>query len=278
MKSDKNSAATKQPGSDVERILPNAAKSVEGKWYGFRGKFKIDEVKQDPDVDETSKQRKFRITIVFPTKPRKGIYPKELALVGDTDGNSWGCFGYRVFEKEMSKQMLRAAGQLRDARREIRRLKLRNHALERRFSQTAFENEYRHDVQSYKKQDCEFCGVTIDKEKTIEGKDWVYLLEEEIAHLECATTHLNFRCTKCGILWGDDHEEGCPECGGQLEGLSRNEVRDRLKFDALKKYLPEELRERVVMLAQDDPRVCAMCKREPRYKNTKFCASCVHTA
>jgi len=70
--------------------LPNRSKSIAGKWYSFRGRYKIEECKEQPDKEHKA----YRITVQFPSRPRIGIYPKEIALVGPPH-HRWACFYYQ---------------------------------------------------------------------------------------------------------------------------------------------------------------------------------------
>lgn len=232
-----------RPKTESE-IIPNVAKSIDGKWYPLKSKFKIEKIDRDVDVDDTYSGKKYKITIKFPTKFRTGIYPKQLALEGIKE--KWGCYYYGFSESEISKEMKILAGKVKDLQRQNKILKERNWALERHFTKTFFDKDQEIQKREKTREECSLCLGEIDLKKEIEGRDFIWN-DGEAMHLKCASEDFTYTCKKCGTLFLELEEDGCSECGGKIIPISKEEVRKRLVYNALDHYLPEELRDKVIL-------------------------------
>lgn len=226
----------------MENIIPNRAKSTEGKWYGYSAQYKITEVKS---LDEKEKKA-YRITLTFPTAARTGIYPKEITIQESADDeHGWACYYYGMSEKEVSKAMRKMARRIAELQRLNNRLRRRNLQLESHFTKTIFDNEREQENRKgHDMRECEFCTSEIDTTKAVEGRDFTYLGEGEIAHINCAVKEFQYVCAECGTLWGLDNGGECEECNGSLDTITKKEVLKKLTYDAVQHYLPSELRGR----------------------------------
>ncbi len=228
--------------SKVGKELPNKAKSIEGQWYDYNGKFKIEPIKKQSDVDDNDRYRKYKVTVTFPTKAAVGVAFDQIELTSSNPKeHNWSNFWYHMHEDDVPAELQRLIRMVKDLRHENKKLKERNQALEKHFSLTAFEQDLQEQKHDEETPNCEKCWDVIDKKKLIEGKDWVQDSEGQYMHLECAAETYNYRCQECHLLWGEDHDEGCPECGGELKPITTDDARQALQFDALKHYLPKEL-------------------------------------
>jgi len=237
----------KEPPKEPPKIIPNDAKSEEGKWYPFASEFKLEEILKKDDIDyEENHYPCYKLTIKFSDEVRKGIYPKDLVLIGTNQ--DWGSYYYRGMDEGVENYVIRMANRIKSMKSELARLRSRNHALELHFTKTRFDEDREQLRRDHETENCEYCNESIDKKKLIEGKDWFYLAEEGIMHIECGVKSFGHKCKKCGFVFEYDFDsEGCPECGGHVERATVKEVRNNLTYSAIKKYLPEELRDRVVL-------------------------------
>lgn len=230
------------------KIIPNKAKSVEGKWYPFQAQYQITEITKLDDERSGSKQ--YRITISFPDEARTGINPSEFAIQGRPQDKDygWKCFYYGMTEKEVPEEMRKMAKVIRELRRYNRNLQSRNRKLEAHFTKTIYDEEReREKMEGYNIQECQFCGDRIDTKRDLEGRDYTYVGEDgDLAHLDCAVEAFSYVCSspECATLWTEDTEgDGtCPECHSELKKISAEEVKKRLVYNALQHYVPEELR------------------------------------
>lgn len=234
----------------TENTIPNDHGSKEGVWYHPPNiAIKIEPIEKDPDPDDTYPGTKYKMYVAIPTPYRKGIAIGQVELTNN-DEHSW-MSRYSQGDDNVERLQKR----LKDYKRTNKALQHRNHDLERHFTKTVYD-ERRQDHIRNGKLVCEGCNVDLDLKNMIEGKDYIFTGEEHdlVYHLECAVKEFESVCSKCGILWSSDvdafdkdeqDEVICPECGGSLEGISSDEVRKKLHYDALKKYLPKELHDKV---------------------------------
>src|SRR5690348_4585100 len=128
-------------GKSFDKIVPNNAKSVEGVWYPFEGKFKIEEAKSATD-EHAQRHKPYVLTITFPDEVRTGMYPRDLRLaMQDGKGTSFYYIGYN----EDKAGVKRLHQRIKDLTRFNRTLIQRNQALEKHFSQTYFEKQLKED-------------------------------------------------------------------------------------------------------------------------------------
>ena len=229
-------------------ILPNRAKTPQGEWVGFRGQLMIEPIKRDgTDQSDTYHGTKYRISIKIPEMVGRGVNLYEIVLKADND--SWGKFHNPLDGKDVPDALRKMVAQIKDLQRQNKRLQKRNRSLERHFSRTAWDEEQERFRRDPMKVQCDSCMEDIDREKAIEGKDYCMDSEGEYLHIECAVERFSVQCQKCHLLWADDdHEDGCPECGGKLLGLPESEIRKHLTYDAVKHYLPKELHDKVKLV------------------------------
>jgi hypothetical protein len=229
-------------------IVPNEVKSIEGKWYDFESKYKIEKAKIDTVENQNVRHTPYKISITIPSSIRRGFHPRDLELLTfDEDGKkSGGSYYYGGMDLEPTRQK-HIHQKLRDLRKENFRLKKRNKALEKHFSRTAFDEEQDNWKKTRDEYECEYCGKPISVKISIEGADYVYL-EEGVIHLKCSPYMFNSICKSCDIVWAQEDMEGrCEECGGSLSNLKGDKIIEYFRYDAIKKHLPEELRDKVIL-------------------------------
>ena len=220
--------------------LPNNAKSIEGKWYPFSGFYKVTTIKP---LDE--EKQAYRFTVTFPTNVRTGIYPKEFAVqeLKDDLNCGWACYYYGMNEKDVPREMRKMSAQIRELRRFNQRLQRRNRRLEDHFTKTLYDEEQeRKNRDGYDIADCEFCSEKIDTKKDVEGRDFCYVGDGDMAHIDCAIKEFQYVCTECEYLWAEDFSTGCQECHAPLRRVKPGEVHKSLVYDALQHYAPHELK------------------------------------
>jgi len=62
----------KEPPKEPSKIIPNDAKSEEGKWYPFASEFKLEEILKKDDIDyEENHYPCYKLTIKFSDEARK---------------------------------------------------------------------------------------------------------------------------------------------------------------------------------------------------------------
>ena len=230
------------------KIIPNVAKSEEGKWYVFQSEYKIEEVekKDSPDYDETNYPH-YKFTIKFPDDARTGIFPKDLVIVGKD--KSWSCHYYGAIHEEIEDYIIRMANKIKSLKNDNERLRTRNRKLEHHFTKTFFDEEQINLRESREKEMCEYCNKEINKKTELEGRDWFYLVEEGIMHVDCGVKSFDHKCDDCGMVTSHDYidGDGCPECSGKVRKISQKQVKQSLLYSVLKKYLPKELHDKVML-------------------------------
>src|SRR3970040_2923827 len=169
---------SKEP-KEPPKIIPNDAKSEEGRWYPFASEFKLEEILKKDDIDyEENHYPCYKLTIKFSDEARKGIYPKDLVLIGTNQ--DWGSYYYRGMDEGVENYVIRMANRIKSMKSELARLRSRNHALELHFTKTRFDEDREQFRRDHETENCEYCNESIDKKKQIEGKDGFYLAEEGI--------------------------------------------------------------------------------------------------
>lgn len=231
-------------GKTLDHIVPNNVKSVLGEWYPFSGKFKIEKAKSDTD-ENPQRFTPYVLTVTFPNDARTGFYPRDMRLASE-DGQSTSYYynGYGTDENR-TKHLLQ---RIKDLQRYNSSLIKQNRELSKHFSLTWFEKEQQEQKERRMRFDCDHCGDPIDKKILIEGKDFIET-EDGALHLKCAYFVYNSFCTNCSLAYSSD-ERTCDECGEALTHAEKKEMIDFLTFDAIKKHLPEELRDKVILKIQ----------------------------
>jgi len=230
------------------KTIPNDHKSEAGKWYDFDGQIKVEEVEKDFDqYDHNEKQPVYRISLKIPSKYAVGIHKKECVISGVE--RNWATYYYQGLSDPIPKAMMNMSSKIRDLNRQLNELKQRNHALELHFTRTRFEEDLEYSRRKKEKEECQYCYKEIEKTKQIEGRDWFYLNEDGIMHINCGVKCFDSICTECNAVFEADYceEDGCPNCDGRMRSAKKKEIKEHLVYNAIKRYLPNELQNKVVM-------------------------------
>jgi hypothetical protein len=231
-------------------FVPNDLKTPLDKWIPLNTEFQIKKARLDTEENLGNRMVPYEIQIKIPHELRRGWYPKDVKLVSvDENGKQTGYDNHTHDIPKTRKDIQRLLKLLRDYKRWNQVLQKRNRKLEKYFSRTAYDEERERWNFDKDKFDCEYCGLSIDTKKDILGKDFGYLMEEGGVHVKCAFKMFNSLCSKCHILWCDDDlEEGnCGECGGEITQATEKDIEKFFLFDAIKKYMPKELQDKVIL-------------------------------